>query len=52
MMTCDLSMDTPHSAVAGGAVRMRRMTFLFKIEPFILLVPPPTANSRSLGEYH
>jgi hypothetical protein len=48
-MTCDLSVGTPRSTLAGGAVRMRRMTFLFKSRPFIVLVPPPTENSRSLG---
>jgi hypothetical protein len=26
------SVDTPHSAMAGGAVRMRRITFLLKSE--------------------
>jgi hypothetical protein len=52
MMTCDRSVGTPLSALAGGAVRMRRMTFLFKIKPFIVLVTPPTENSRSLGGYH
>jgi hypothetical protein len=46
MMTCDLSMDTPHSTLAGGAVRMRRMTFLFNSEAFIVLIPPPTGNSK------
>jgi len=28
------------------------MTFLFKSEPFIVLVPPPTENPRSLGGHH
>ena len=52
MMTCDPSVGTPRSTLAGGAVRMRRMTFLFKSRPFIVLVPPPTENSRSLGGHH
>src|SRR5208337_3480785 len=51
-MTCDLSVGTPRSTLAGGAVRMRRMTFLFKSKPFIVLVPPPTEKSRSLGGHH
>jgi len=51
-MTCDLSVGTPRSTLAGGAGRMRRMTFLFKSKPFIVLVPPPTENSRSLGGHH
>ncbi len=51
-MTCDLSVETPLSTLAGGAVRMRRMAFLSKSEPFIVLIPPPTENSRSLGGHH
>jgi hypothetical protein len=49
MMTCDLSVDTPLSTLAGGAGRMRRVTFLFEGQPFMVLVPPPTEFSRSLG---
>jgi hypothetical protein len=53
MMTCDLSVGTPRSTLAGGAVRMRRMTFLFRSEPFIVLVPSRLVQkSRSPGEAH
>jgi hypothetical protein len=47
MMTRDLLVGTPLSALAGGAVRMRRMTFLFNGEPFIVFVPSrPAEKSR------
>jgi hypothetical protein len=51
-MTLNSSVGSPLSTLAGGVVRMRRMTFLFKSELAIVLVPPPTEKSGSLGGNH
>ena len=52
MITCDLSVGTPRSTLARGAVRMRRMTFLFNTKLLIVFVTPRTDNSWSLGGCH
>ena len=51
-MTLNFSVGSPLSALAGGVVRMRRMTFLLKSELSIVLIPAPTEKSRSLGGNH